>query len=655
MAAPPNTTPGTAVVIEALPYTVTLDVSEAPEGTGYQDSCFGTQRQAVWYAYTAVANDVALSCRATYSGDDLSYVPVQSVFVGTPPDVQEPDFNKTCRVGVSIGNPAATPGWLMFPATVGTTYYFQICNYRSSGTPDADVTFRVVRQPALAAPSGSIVITDDTVNYPPIVLDASDGTPVRLVSCPVTGEQRDCVPGGNYAWQLGTDTTAARRTVAFLNAQLALITSVVTVGNVIRAISTDRDATFYVAFGAPGVDAIMRSYSKVGVATGDAWTLPDSGGLNMLAIARDGSTAYYGNSDFGATIQAYDLVNDAALPDVVTIGGGLFFLGTGDGFAASDGSIVAAVSDQTIRRYDPSGTLLNTYTVTVDAVTQNIYHYTWASDSPDTMIVWTFDADGSGVRYVTTIELDAMTPTVGQFHFPTMGTSGWPNDGSPQSQTYLDTPFAPSDSCHLALLTASLPPVGDVTFAVDCENDTLVLTGAGLTSSGLVITGPSGDSLDYTVESESSTEIVLSLDAGFTAGTYCADMGDQHVCATLFCQGGGSGEGTVYQLRRSRAFVLPFDQNYITNMRRLEVLIKSGVGNSEEPDPTLTVEVSRDGGETWSTPRTLAMGEAGDYMKRLYSFNFGQFRIGAARVTCSDPVFCGWLECYATWDDPRIS
>jgi len=178
--------------------------------------------------------------------------------------------------------------------------------------------------------------------------------------------------------------------------------------------------------------------------------------------------------------------------------------------------------------------------------------------------------------------------------------------------------------------------------SIDCDDEQLVVTGVNIASDGLTIDGPDGTSRDFTVVSETTTEIVVTLDDGFTAGSYCAEYSESRVCATLFC------DATVYPLRRLRAFVLPFDQNFTMFLRRFEVLIKAGVGNSDEPDPTLTLEISRDGGETFSSPVTLAMGEAGDYMTRLFANRLGKYRIGAARITTSDPVFVGLLEAYAT-------
>jgi len=105
---------------------------------------------------------------------------------------------------------------------------------------------------------------------------------------------------------------------------------------------------------------------------------------------------------------------------------------------------------------------------------------------------------------------------------------------------------------------------------------------------------------------------------------------------------------TVYPLRRERSFVLPFNENLQTFLERLEFLIKSGTGNSDDPNPTFTIEISRDGGETFSAPVTLSIGTAGEFAKRQFANRLGKYRIGTCRLRTDSPVFIGLLACYAT-------
>jgi len=111
---------------------------------------------------------------------------------------------------------------------------------------------------------------------------------------------------------------------------------------------------------------------------------------------------------------------------------------------------------------------------------------------------------------------------------------------------------------------------------------------------------------------------------------------------------------TNFPLRRERSFVLPPHDNLQTFLERLEFLIKSGTGNSDDPNPTFTIEISRDGGETFSAPVTLSIGAAGEFGKRQFTNRLGKYRIGTCRLTTSSPVFIGLLACYAT-DTPGTS
>lgn len=62
------------------------------------------------------------------------------------------------------------------------------------------------------------------------------------------------------------------------------------------------------------------------------------------------------------------------------------------------------------------------------------------------------------------------------------------------------------------------------------------------------------------------------------------------------------------------------------------------IGGMMEPRPAyLTVEVSRDNGETWGDPVQLSMGDQGEYWQRVKMNALGQFRSICVRVTFSEP------------------
>jgi len=71
----------------------------------------------------------------------------------------------------------------------------------------------------------------------------------------------------------------------------------------------------------------------------------------------------------------------------------------------------------------------------------------------------------------------------------------------------------------------------------------------------------------------------------------------------------------------------------------LEVTVESGVGNADCPDPQIRLQVSRDGGKTWSDERSRSMGAVGQYNRRaVWRRNGRTARFDVYRLIMSDPV-----------------
>ena len=71
----------------------------------------------------------------------------------------------------------------------------------------------------------------------------------------------------------------------------------------------------------------------------------------------------------------------------------------------------------------------------------------------------------------------------------------------------------------------------------------------------------------------------------------------------------------------------------------LELTVESGVGNTAAPQPTVTMERSRDGGQTFESARERGMGESGNYSRRAIWRRMGRVaRYDVYRFTISDPV-----------------
>jgi hypothetical protein len=70
----------------------------------------------------------------------------------------------------------------------------------------------------------------------------------------------------------------------------------------------------------------------------------------------------------------------------------------------------------------------------------------------------------------------------------------------------------------------------------------------------------------------------------------------------------------------------------------LEVDLQFGVGLPDGSDPRITLEISNDGGETWSNPIYASLGKIGRYNTRARWQRLGSSRDRVFRVTVSEPV-----------------
>lgn len=103
----------------------------------------------------------------------------------------------------------------------------------------------------------------------------------------------------------------------------------------------------------------------------------------------------------------------------------------------------------------------------------------------------------------------------------------------------------------------------------------------------------------------------------------------------------------TFPLRRLRRFMLPFNNNLVAFIDKLEFVCQAGVGLSAGPvgspvqgeDPVIMVRISRDGGSTWTPERWLPLGKMGQYARRAVWRAAGSYRDGVVEVTVSDPVF----------------
>jgi hypothetical protein len=78
----------------------------------------------------------------------------------------------------------------------------------------------------------------------------------------------------------------------------------------------------------------------------------------------------------------------------------------------------------------------------------------------------------------------------------------------------------------------------------------------------------------------------------------------------------------------------------IFSVDELYVDMETGVGlnSGQGSTPTLLLDVSKDNGRTYSTPRQLQLGPLGQYRQRLIARRFGSSRDFTFRLRMTDPV-----------------
>lgn len=116
--------------------------------------------------------------------------------------------------------------------------------------------------------------------------------------------------------------------------------------------------------------------------------------------------------------------------------------------------------------------------------------------------------------------------------------------------------------------------------------------------------------------------------------TFCSDLVDGRVgelSGQCFCEYG--------QPIIRRIATQPFtNQNLTFFVPMMELTVESGVGNTQCPDPVVSMERSQDG-KTWTDPITRQIGRIGEYFRRSIWRRLGKAkRFELFRFTFTDPV-----------------
>lgn len=453
MSIPPNPTPETAIAITALPYSLTLNVDEAPDSdAAYTPSCSSDLRHGVWFKYTPPTGRTAIGLDFRASVIPSNYFPVVSVWTGTPGSLTQV-FGVCLETGAQIGKHQIS-------VTPGTTYYFQVTDAGGEAVAGADLVFAVTPDPNENAPAGALLISNDTPNFPTAILDPTDGSILRVLGLP-SFECADILPDGTMAVMAEEATADLYATaVKLYDASLTLIKSVT---SIIRAsqdpvspIRSNGSDTFYVASAInSSTQVVVSTLNAAGDVGATTWTLPTNGNrIQAMAPSRDDAILYYGGSADSA-IHRYDLVNSEALTDLVADIGSNARIGR-DMYVLADGSLLVVfytgISTVEVRRYDTAdGTLLNTYTL--GTTLGSSPRIALGLDDPDTFRAMTFPT-GTGNDATNKFQL---------FDVETEAVLSWFEVPQKNAAVNWNVLFGPSQSCPLLVLPLAVaaPTIND--------------------------------------------------------------------------------------------------------------------------------------------------------------------------------------------------
>lgn len=300
------------------------------------------------FQYTAVAADVELSVSATDDGGTNTLT--LGVYTGTVNAlVLYLALLSTQRRAIEV------------PVTPGTTYFFRIANTAAPTVLGADVAFSIQRQPAEDLTLGSLLIGDDSHDFPPTIVSLT-GSSILGIPPIIGGTQyMDTVSSGIVLMDNESVPGRLRRFSADLTTEFAVID--LPGAPSIDGIRSDRNDTFYVATHKGGI-ATVYAISGSGVLSGTSWIIPNTAFTHAPNAA--GTILYWSRSTGTAAltdIHAWDLVNDVALADFLPDQAPAFV--TQDMLALSDGTFLIGYRlvsfDFKVEHRSALGVLLRTY------------------------------------------------------------------------------------------------------------------------------------------------------------------------------------------------------------------------------------------------------------------------------------------------------
>lgn len=169
-----------------------------------------------------------------------------------------------------------------------------------------------------------------------------------------------------------------------------------------------------------------------------------------------------------------------------------------------------------------------------------------------------------------------------------------------------------------------------------------------------------GGGLDTTLVYDVSTRLWHERAYLRSDGSFSTQRAVSHVFAFGKHLVGDKEDGRVYEqsldfyddagqeIARQRVFTHTASENDRFRANVLDVLFEAGVGTTsgQGSDPQAVLELSNDGGRTWSTEMRASFGKIGETGARATWRRLGQFTVMTARLTVTDPVKVAIIGAY---------
>jgi hypothetical protein len=280
-----------------------------------------------------------------------------------------------------------------FSVTEGERYYLKAVK-NGNTTPSNLALNTTFKAPAAAALVGSLLVNYDADGFPLTIASShTDYDIIGHVNPFPNGEGGDILKSGRSLWQDSANGNFILFGPSFETLATVSFTYVGIDPTVRANILTNK---FYImSAGSGGTHARVTTVLPSGALGGTIWTLTGETAIIAGAPSNDDTIWYFSTS--GSAIKTWDLVGNAAGADLVAA---VPSIGIKEMLVLGDGTLLVLYKAgggtpvYEVRRYSPSGTLLNTYDLSAQ-YNGSDGRIARALDDPTSFWAWTWLPGGS--------------------------------------------------------------------------------------------------------------------------------------------------------------------------------------------------------------------------------------------------------------------